>query len=75
MANMTRLEALKWCYDNIRFINNGIVYTEVQSIIGESIINELLNMGFIVSRLNNFHNFSEFYMTNLGRVYCQEMFN
>ena len=72
---MTRIEALKWCYDNIRFINNGIVYTEVQSIIGESITNELLNMGFIVSRLNNFHNYSEFCMTNLGKVYCQEMFN
>lgn len=73
-TGFSRKDALLWCWKNIRFINNNIIYTEVQSTIGTQITDELLNMGFIASRLNNFHNYSEFYMTDLGRRYCEELF-
>ena len=71
---MTRLKALKWCWENIRYIDNGIFFGVVQDKIGIRFTDELLRMGFIHSRFCEVRRYSEYYMSNLGVKYCEELF-
>ena len=70
----SRKEALLWCWKNIRHKYNYIPYDTVQSYISKIITDELLNMGFITSMWNDKMLCSEYYMTDLGKRYCEELF-
>ena len=70
----SRKEALLWCWKNIRHKYNCIPYDVVQSYISKIITDELLNMGFITSMWNERIMYSEYYLTDLGKRYCEELF-
>ena len=44
---MTRLDALKYCFDNIYNIDNNKTLDEVKSVIGEYYLDELAFVNFI----------------------------
>lgn len=72
---MTRLEMLKWCFENISESDNGKTWEEVYSTIGGIYLEELIHMGF-VSRWYDFANdCHRVYLTWLGKAYCEEIFN
>lgn len=67
-------EALLWCWKNIRHKYNCIRYDVVQSYISKIITDELLNMGFITREWNYRRMYAEYYLTDLGKRYCEELF-
>lgn len=73
-TNFSRKDALLWCWKNIRQKYNYIPYVVVQSSISKIITDELLNMGFIKSMWNEMQLCSEYYLTDLGKRYCEELF-
>ena len=70
----SRKDALLWCWKNIRHKCNHIPCEVTQSYISKIITDELLNMGFI-TRMWNYHTLcSEYHLTDLGKRYCEELF-
>ena len=69
---MTRLEALKWMYENASSRNNAKYHTVVKLVIGEDFYEELDKMGFLAS----VYIVSDRYVwiSNLGYSYCKEIF-
>ena len=72
---MTRLEALKWCWENLSDPNNNFKWDEVENTIGGVCFEELSHMDFISRWFNWQENRTYVYMTLLGRAYCEEMFS
>ena len=72
---MTRLEVLKWCYDNISQPDNDCSLDYIIASIGSDYYEELELMGFIFSGTN--WGTRRFYaqLTELGKAYCEEIFN
>lgn len=70
----SRKEALLWCWKNIRHKYNCIRYDVVQSYISKIITDELLNMGFITREWNYRRMYAEYYLTDLGKRYCEDLF-
>jgi predicted transcriptional regulator len=70
----SRKEALLWCWKNIRHKYNCIPYDTVQSYISKIITDELLNMGFITREWNERRMYAEYYLTDLGKRYCEDLF-
>lgn len=70
----SRKDALLWCWKNIRHKYNCIRYDVVQSYISKIITDELLNMGFITTAWNYRRMYNEYYLTDLGKRYCEELF-
>ena len=66
---MTRLEMLKWCWENIRDRQSAKRQNEIVNIIGFDYLNEICNMGFLSTYYNKIH------LSVLGREYCEEIFN
>ena len=72
---MTRLEALKWCWDNLSNVNNRLSWKEIENVIGGVYLEELKYMGFI-SRWFNWQESRYYtYLTQLGKLYCKELFD
>lgn len=65
---LTRLEMLKWCWENIRDSQSAKRQNEIVNAIGFNYLNEICNMGFLSTYYNKIH------LSVLGREYCQEMF-
>ena len=70
----SRKDALLWCWKNIRHKCNCIPCDTVQSYISKIITDELLNMGFITSEWNYRRMYAEYYLTDLGKRYGEELF-
>ena len=70
----SRKEALLWCWKNIRYKCNQIPCEVAQSYISQIITDELLNMGFITSEWNYRRMYAEYYLTDLGKRYCEDLF-
>ena len=66
---MTRLEMLKWCWENIRDSQSAIRLNDIVNIIGFDYLNEICYMGFLSTYYNKIH------LSVLGREYCDEIFN
>lgn len=71
---MTRLEALKWCWDNISSTDNTFLCEEVEGTIGSVYFNELRHMDFIFRWFDWETNRTRVHLTSLGKAYCEEMF-
>ena len=71
---MTRLEALKWCFDNISQPDNDCSLYHIIASIGADYYEELELMGFIVSGTSWKGRFYA-HLTELGKAYCEEIFN
>lgn len=72
---MTRLEMLKWCYENIAHPDNNFTYNDVKDVIGEEYIFELKRMGFLLSWFDWESYRSCVQLTVLCTSYCEEMFS
>ena len=72
---MTRLEALKWCWENLSDPNNNFRWEEVEDTIGGVYFEELRHMDFISRWFNWQENRTCVYMSWLGKAYCEEMFS
>ena len=72
---MTRLEALKWCFENIAKPNNNYTTKDVSSAIGVEYWEELELMGFVFSCYDWENRRSQIELTELGKAYCEEIFN
>lgn len=70
----SRKEALLWCWKNIRHKYNCIACEVAHSYISQTIADELLNMGFITREWNYRRMYAEYYLTDLGKRYCEELF-
>ena len=72
---MTRLEMLKWCFENIAHPDDNVTFNEVKDVIGEEYIFELKQMGFLLSWFDwETHRFCV-HLTVLGKLYCEEIFS
>ena len=69
---MTRLEALKWMYENASSRDNARHHTTVKLVIGKDFYKELDKMGF----LSSVYIVGDRYVwvSNLGNSYCKEIF-
>lgn len=72
---MTRLEALKWCFENIIDPNNNHTTKDVSAAIGAEYWEELELMGFVFSCYDWENRCSQIKLTDLGKAYCEEIFN
>ena len=72
---MTRLEALKWCYENIGEPDKSKTKEEVISAIGVMYLEELCHIGFVLQWYDWSSDCHRFHLTWLGNVYCEEIFN
>ena len=72
---MTRLEMLKWCWENIAHPNNNFTYYDVKDVIGEDYILELKRMEFLLSWIDWETHRSCVQLTVLGKTYCKEIFS
>lgn len=72
---MTRLEALKWCFENIANPNNNYTVKDVSDTIGTKYWEELELMCFIFTWYDWENRRSQIELTDLGKVYCEEIFN
>ena len=72
---MTRLEVLKWCYENISGPDKSKTKEEVISAIGAMYLEELCHIGFVLQWYDWSIDCYCFYMTWLGDAYCEEIFN
>ena len=66
---MTRLEMLKWCWENIRDSQSAKRQNEIVNVIGFDYLDEICNMGFLSTYYNKIH------LSVFGREYCEEIFN
>lgn len=66
---MTRLEMLKWCWENIKDNKSAKRQNEIVDVIGFNYLDEICNMGFLSTYYN------KIYLSALGKAYCEEMFN
>ena len=66
---MTRLEMLKWCWENIKDNESAKSQNEIVNAIGFNYLDEICNMGFLSTYYNKIH------LSVLGKAYCEEMFN
>lgn len=73
-TNFSRKDALLWCWKNIRYKYNYICCDVAQSYISKIITDELCNMGFITRMWNERRMYNEYYLTDLGKRYCEELF-
>lgn len=71
---MTRLEMLKWCFENIGHPDNNFTYNDVKDVIGEEYIFELKRMDFLLSWFDWESYRSCVQLTALGTLYCEEIF-
>ena len=69
---MTRLEALKWMYENASSRDNAKHHSVIKSAIGESFYRELDKMGFLASVYIVGDRYV--WVSNLGNSYCKEIF-
>ena len=72
---MTRLEMLKWCFENIAHPDNNFTYNDVKDVIGEEYIFELKRMEFLLSWFDWETHRSCVQLTVLGTLYCEEIFS
>ena len=72
---MTRLDALKYCFDNIYNIDNNKTLDEVKSVIGEYYLDELAFVNFIGIHYDNLNKLHKIYLTSLGKAYTTDIFN
>lgn len=72
---MTRLEMLKWCYENISEPDKSKTNEEVFSAIGRMYLEELHHMGFVAQWYDWGSNCHRVFLTWLGKEYCEEIFN
>ena len=70
----SRKDALLWCWKNIHHKCNHIPCEVAQSYISQIITDELLNMGFITRMWNYNILCAEYHLTDLGKRYCEELF-
>ena len=75
ICNMTRLEVLKWCFDNISQPDNDCSLDYILASIGSYYYEELELMGFIFSETNWETRRFCAQLTDLGKAYCEEIFN
>lgn len=66
--DMTRLEMLKWCWENIGDRESAKRQNEIVNAIGFDYLNEICNMGFLSTYYKKIH------LSVLGKAYCEEMF-
>lgn len=69
---MTRLEMLKWMYENAPNRDNAKYHTIVKLVIGEDNYNELDKMGFL--RKEYVLTDEYVWLSNLGKQWCKEIF-
>ena len=72
---MTRLEVLKWCYDNLSQPDNDCSFDYIIASIGFDYYEELKSMGFIFSEICWETKYFCTQLTDLGKAYCEEIFN
>ena len=72
---MTRLEALKWCWENIANPDNNFLWEEVEGTISSVYFNELRQMDFISRWFDWEANRTRVQLTWLGKSYCEEIFS
>lgn len=72
---MTRLEALKWCWENLSDPDNNFKWDEIENTIGGVYFDELKYMNFISRWVDWQENCIHVHMTSLGKAYCEEMFS
>lgn len=70
---MTRLEMLKWCYENI--LKNEMSLDVVVSTIGLNYAYELEIMNFAYKWYSSTEECLMFGLTDLGKIYCGEIFD
>lgn len=70
---MTRLEMLKWLYKNCKDESMACYDKWIKDAIGTEYYSEVKRMGFIMthSKIGS----SYVCLSNLGRAYCDEIFN
>lgn len=69
---MTRLEMLKWMYENASNRNNAKYHIIVKIVIGEDNYNELDKMGFLGKEYVLADEYV--WLSNLGIQWCKEIF-
>ena len=72
---MTRIEMLKWCWENISIAGNILTLKDVENAIGEPYLQELDQMGFIIRYYDWETDTRRVHLTWLGKAYCEEMFS
>lgn len=72
---MTRLEVLKWCWENISDENSKLTWKDMESAIGAIYVEELKYMNFISSWYDWVDDTYRVNLTWLGKAYCEEMFS
>lgn len=72
---MTRLEMLKWCWENISIPGNVLTQKDVVNAIGEPYLQEIDQMGFILRWYDWETDTRRVHLTWLGKAYCEEMFS
>ena len=70
---MTRLEMLKWCFENLLESENSLEY--ITSTIGLNYAYELEIMNFAHKWYNSKEECLMFCLTDLGKAYCKEIFS
>lgn len=70
---MTRLEMLKWCFENMLESEKSLEY--ITSIISLNYIYELEIMNFARKWYNPKEECLMFSLTDLGKAYCKEIFS
>lgn len=70
---MTRLEMLKWCFENLLESEKSLEY--ITSTIGLNYAYELEIMNFAYKWYNPKEKCHMFGLTDLGKVYCKEIFS
>ena len=70
---MTRLEMLKWMYENCKDESTSCYYKFIEDTIGTEYYSELERMGFVMCdfKLGG----SYVCLSDLGKAYCDELFN
>ena len=71
---MTRLEMLKWCWENISIPDSTLTKKDVVNAIGEPYVQELDQMGFILGWYDWGADKRRVHLTWLGKAYCEELF-
>ena len=70
---MTRLEMLKWMWENCRNVDSAIHWKTFKEKVGETYYSELVMMSFI--SYTHVNSIGHVYMSRLGRDYCKEIFS
>ena len=70
---MTRLEMLKWMWENCRDVDSAIHWKTFKEKVGETYYAELVMMSFISYKHVN--SIGHVHLSRLGRDYCKEIFS